>query len=395
MRLVTVTGEASGDLIVGSVISTMLRSHPQLEVAGIGGAALARSGMDCWHDSQELAVRGYVEALSRLPKILGIRRDLMRRIRQWRPNVYLGVDAPDFNLGVEALLKGRGSRTVHLISPSIWAWRAERIHKIRQAVDHMLCIFPFEPKIYEGSGVRATYVGHPIADLIPVRPNRPMARRTLGLPEDSRPVIAVLPGSRASEILHNGQSFLGAAVLLSRHAHVVIPASSPAVAALIRQHPGYAAFSDAGARLIEASESASEAAATSALRAPAPISHTVLAASDAALIASGTATLEAALFKIPMVIGYRVPALTYALMRRKALIKDIGLPNILLGSRVVPELVQGDANSGQMAEEVIRLLEDPIRSARIVDLFTGLHAVLKKNASQSIAEILAFELQQC
>lgn len=389
MRLVTVTGETSGDLIVGPVISTMLRNEPRLEIAGIGGTVLANSGMNCWYDSQELAVRGYVEAFARLPKILSIRRDLLARIQKWQPGVFLGVDAPDFNLGVEATIKRRGIRTVHLISPSIWAWRPERINKIRQAVNHMLCIFPFEPKCYEGSGVQASYVGHPIADLIPLHPDQLAARRALNIPDDGRPVIAVLPGSREGEILHNFSSFLGASMLLLGRAHVVIPAPSDTVSSLIQKHPEYASFIGAGGILVT-QHHASNASASAA-----PISHTVLAACDVALIASGTATLEAALFKKPMVIGYRVPALTYALMKRKALIKDIGLPNILLGGRVVPELIQEQANPDRLAQEVINLLDDPSRVRQISDQFFSLHEMLKKNAAQTIAEILVSELKRC
>lgn len=397
MRLVTVTGEASGDLIVGSVIATMLRQEPGLEIAGIGGAALAQSGMDCWYDSQELAVRGYVEAISRLPRILYIRRDLLARIRRWRPTGFLGVDAPDFNLGLESALKGHGTRTVHLISPSIWAWRPERINKIRKAVDHMLCVFPFEPRLYEGTDVQASYVGHPIADLIPMRADQFSARQALGLPKDGRPVIAVLPGSRAGEILHNGRSFLGAAALLLQRAHVVIPAPSARLAALIQRHPAYAQFVAAGGRLVTqenllAVSVKSDTFTTSDAR---PVSHAVLAACDAALIASGTATLEAALFKKPMVIGYKVPALTYALMKRRALIQDIGLPNILLGNRVVPELIQDQATPERLAQEVFGLLDHPNRVERIVDLFTGLHELLRKNATQTIAEIVISELKRC
>lgn len=384
-RLVAVTGEASGDLIAADAMKTLRLLSPELELAGIGGPRLSAIGMECWFSSHDLAVRGYVEALSKLVHILAVRYWLLEYANKWQPRVFLGVDAPDFNLGVEARLRGRGVRTVHLISPSIWAWRPERIRKIQQAVDHMLCIFPFETHIYNGTGVQATYVGHPIADLIAESPDRKAARAALGVPDDARPVVAVMPGSRIGELQHNSEAFFGAAMALTARAHVVVPAASQAMTGLLnrlsRRRPVIQAAREAGVRWIE-----------QPLDSETPISHTVLAACDVALVASGTATLEAALFKRPMVIGYRVPNLTYRLMKRRAVISMIGLPNILLKEQVVPEFIQDQCNAKALEDSVLAWLDQPQKSAALIERFSGLHQSLRQGAAHRIADILASEL---
>lgn len=384
-RLVAVTGEASGDLIAADAMKTLRLLSPELELAGIGGPRLSAIGMECWFSSHDLAVRGYVEALSKLVHILAVRYWLLEYANKWQPRVFLGVDAPDFNLGVEARLRGRGVRTVHLISPSIWAWRPERIRKIQQAVDHMLCIFPFETHIYNGTGVQATYVGHPIADLIAESPDRKAARAALGVPDDARPVVAVMPGSRIGELQHNSEAFFGAAMALTARAHVVVPAASQAMTGLLnrlsRRRPVIQAAREAGVRWIE-----------QPLDSETPISHTVLAACDVALVASGTATLEAALFKRPMVIGYRVPNLTYRLMKRRAVISMIGLPNILLKEQVVPEFIQDQCNAKALEDSVLAWLDQPQKSAALIERFSGLHQSLRQGAAHRIADILAAEL---
>ena len=384
-RLVAVTGEASGDLIAADALKTLRLLSPELELAGIGGPRLSAIGMECWFSSNDLAVRGYVEALSKLVHILAVRYWLLEYANKWQPRVFLGVDAPDFNLGVEARLRGRGVRTVHLISPSIWAWRPERIRKIQQAVDHMLCIFPFETDIYNGTGVQATYVGHPIADLIAESPDRKAARAALGVPDDARPVVAVMPGSRIGELQHNSEAFFGAAMALTARAHVVVPAASQAMTGLLnrlsRRRPVIQAAREAGVRWIE-----------QPLDSETPISHTVLAACDVALVASGTATLEAALFKRPMVIGYRVPNLTYRLMKRRAVISMIGLPNILLKEQVVPEFIQDQCNAKALEDSVLAWLDQPQKSAALIERFSGLHQSLRQGAAHRIADILASEL---
>jgi len=384
-RLVAVAGEASGDLIAADAMKTLRLLSPELELAGIGGPRLSAIGMECWFSSNDLAVRGYVEALSKLVHILAVRYWLLEYAHKWEPRVFLGVDAPDFNLGVEARLRGRGVRTVHLISPSIWAWRPERIRKIQQAVDHMLCIFPFESDIYRGTGVQATYVGHPIADLIAESPDRRAARQALGLPDDGKPVIVVMPGSRLGELKQNGPAFFGAALALASRAHVLVPAASAAMTgALQRLSRRY--------RVIQAAQEAGVRWIAQPLDAEAPISHTALAACDVALVASGTATLEAALFKRPMVIGYRVPRLTYHLMKRRAVISTIGLPNILLREQVVPEFIQEQCTARNLENSVLAWLDQPQKSAALFERFSGLHQTLRQGAAHRIADILASEL---
>ncbi|MFN4998634.1 MAG: lipid-A-disaccharide synthase [Betaproteobacteria bacterium] len=378
MRLVTVTGEASGDLIAAEALRRLSAKIPQLELGGIGGDRLEALGMECWFRSDDLAVRGYAEAVSKLVHILAVRYWLLKYTTKWAPRVYLGVDAPDFNLGVEARIRQQGIRTVHLISPSIWAWRPERITKIKQAVDHMLCIFPFETQVYAGTGVQASYVGHPIADMIPLQPDAQAAREALSI-SGHRTVVAVLPGSRMGELKHNGPEFFRAAAALARDCEVVIPAASAAIAQKIERHPEFRLAQQQGVRLLPQ-------------QGLDPISHLALAACDVALVASGTATLEAALFKRPMVIAYRVPALTYWMMRRRALIQDIGLPNILLGSRAVPELIQQEAQAPALAAAVRRWLDDAASSSRVREQFAGLHQDLRLGAAQRIADILDSEL---
>lgn len=378
MRLVTVTGEASGDLIAAEALRRLSAKIPQLELGGIGGDRLEALGMECWFRSDDLAVRGYAEAVSKLVHILAVHYWLLKYTTKWAPRVYLGVDAPDFNLGVEARIRQQGIRTVHLISPSIWAWRPERITKIKQAVDHMLCIFPFETQVYAGTGVQASYVGHPIADMIPLQPDAQAAREALSI-SGHRTVVAVLPGSRMGELKHNGPEFFRAAAALARDCEVVIPAASAAIAQKIERYPEFRLAQQQGVRLLPQ-------------QGLDPISHLALAACDVALVASGTATLEAALFKRPMVIAYRVPALTYWMMRRRALIQDIGLPNILLGSRAVPELIQQEAQAPALAAAVRRWLDDAASSSRVREQFAGLHQDLRLGAAQRIADILDSEL---
>ena len=380
-RLVAVAGEASGDLIASQALSRLLQQRPGLTAAGIGGPLLKQSGLTPWFDSHALAVRGYVEALSKILSILSIRRTLIRRAKDWPACLYLGVDAPDFNLGVEATLRSAGCRTVHLVSPSIWAWRPERIGLIERAVDHMLCIFPFEPGCYRGTSVRASYVGHPIADQIPLQIDQQAAKRRLGL--GPGPVIAVMPGSRQGEIRHNGPAFFGAARQLASDAQVVIPAASSVTADQMRSHPNFRAAQDRGVQLI---------APDGRLSAIEPVSHLVMAAADVILVASGTATLEAALFKKPMVIGYRVPSLTYRLMRRRALIQDIGLPNILLGRRLVEEVTQDEMTESRLTTSVRTLLGQPSQAQVMVDAFHGLHEQLRCGAADRIAAIVSEEL---
>ncbi len=365
-KLGVVAGEASGDLLGAHFIAALKQRHTDLRATGIAGPRMVEAGVEAVYPSDKLAVNGYVEVLRHLPELLWIRSRITRYFLRERPHVFVGIDAPDFNFALEAKLKQAGIPTVHFVSPSIWAWRPERIHRIKQAVSHMLVVFPFEAQIYRDAGIPVTYVGHPLADVIPLQPDTVAARTTLGLA--AGPVIALLPGSRLSEVTRHARLMLDAALLIrQRHADAqfVLPASSEAAAWLIRQA---AQGLDLPLQVLDGQ------------------SHTALAACDVALVASGTATLEAALFKKPMVITYRVPALTAYLMRKKALLPWIGLPNILARDFVVPERVQENATPENLANDALAWLDDAPRRESAIASFHAMHLSLRQNASARIAE---------
>lgn len=358
-----VAGEASGDLLAGLLLQGMRSRWPNLTADGIGGPRMAGQGFQAWWPHEKLAVRGYVEVLRHYREIVGIRSQLRNRLLGSPPRAFIGVDAPDFNLDLETALKASGIKTVHFVCPSIWAWRADRVDKIRRAADHVLCIFPFEPELLARHGIASTYVGHPLASVIPMTADKAAARRALGLRDDDE-VLAILPGSRASEVKYLAARFFKAAALV-RKARPGIKLVVPAIPAL------EAAVQDA----------AREAGLAKGLKIVAGQSHTVLAACDLTLIASGTATLEAALFKRPMVIAYNMNWLTYSIMRRKQLQPWIGLPNILCGEFVVPELVQDEANPESLATAVLEWLQAPARMAAVQEKFKTLHSQLQRDTA--------------
>jgi lipid-A-disaccharide synthase len=363
-----VAGEASGDLLGAHFVRALKQTHPNLRAAGIAGPRLVDAGVEALYPSEKLAVNGYVEVLRHLPELLWIRSRITRHFLRERPRVFVGIDAPDFNFTLEARLKHAGIATVHFVSPSLWAWRPERIHRIGQAVSHMLVVFPFEEQIYRDAGIPVTYVGHPLADVIPLEPDTTAARAALGLAPG--PVIALLPGSRHSEVSRHARLMLDAAALILRQhpdAQFVLPAASEAAARQVSQ--------------------ASQGLALP-LRILAGQSHTALAACDVALVASGTATLETALFKKPMVITYRVPALTAYLMRKKALQPWIGLPNVLARDFVVPERVQEAATPRALADDALAWLDDAPRRLELKETFRTMHLSLRQHASARIAEAL-------
>lgn len=367
-RMAMVAGETSGDLLAGLLLDGFHARWPGLTAAGIGGPQMAGRGFSPWWPSEKLAVRGYVEVLRHYREIVGIRKQLRERLLQWRPDVFIGVDAPDFNLDLEADLKAAGIRTVHFISPSVWAWRADRVEKIRRSVDHVLCIFPFEPALLAQHGIAATYVGHPLAGMIPMQADKAAARRQLGLAAEDR-VLAVLPGSRRSEIQYLADRFFRAAALVLR-AQPAIKIVVPAVPAL--RQPIEQAAQDAGVG--------------SQVKIVTGQSHTVLAACDVTLIASGTATLEAALFKRPMVIAYNMNWLSWQIMRRKKLQPWVGLPNILCRDFVVPELLQDAATPQALADAVLQWMDAkisaPEKIAAVEQRFTQLHHELQRDTAQ-------------
>ena len=366
-RIAMVAGEASGDLLAGLVLDGLRAHWPELQSTGIGGPQMAKRGFQAAWPSDKLAVHGYnMDVFLRLYELINIRKQLRERLLQERPAVFIGVDAPDFNLGLEAALKAQGVPTVHFVCPSIWAWRADRVEKIRRAADHVLCIFPFEPALLAEHGIAATYVGHPLASVIPLNPDRAAARQKLGL-DAADDVVAILPGSRQSEIKYLALRFFQAAaqILLARPA---IKFVVPAIPSLKERIEAIAARAGMAGRVqIVAGQS-----------------HTVLAACDVTLIASGTATLEAALFKRPMVIAYNMHWLSWKLMQRKQLQPWVGLPNILCADFVVPELLQDAATPQALAEATLQWL-DAKGSAKIAALeekFTALHHTLQRDTAQ-------------
>ncbi len=373
-RFGMVAGEASGDLLAGLLLGGLRARWPDLVAQGIGGPKMAAQGFEAWWPHDKLAVRGYVEVLSHYRELAGIRNQLAERLLAARPDLFIGVDAPDFNLDLEARLKAGGIRTVHFVSPSIWAWRGKRIEKIRQAVDAVLCIFPFEPEIYAKSGIAAHYVGHPLADTIPLEVPRAAARAALGLGDES--VVALLPGSRRSEIQYIAPRLFAAAAEMAglrsglRFILPVVPGLRHLIEPLRRQYADRVTVELLDGR-----------------------SHEALAACDVTLIASGTATLEAALFKRPMVITYAMHALSWQMMKRMKYQPWVGLPNILLRDFAVPELIQGDATPERLAHATLAWLDDAPRCAELQRRFQALHLELKRDtaraATDAIAEILA------
>ena len=364
--LAMVAGETSGDLLSGLLLDGMRRQWPALQAYGIGGPQMQQRGFQALWSSERLAVHGYsLEVLLRLRDILSIRKQLRQRLLHERPSVFVGVDAPDFNLGLEQDLRRAGIKTVHFVCPSIWAWRPERVHKIRAAADHVLCLFPFEPALLAQHGIDATYVGHPLAQVIPMQPDAVAARQRLGLVLDA-PVLAVLPGSRRAEVQYIAPPFLRAvALLLQRipHLQVVLPAV-PALHAQL-QAMVQAQGLQGRIHVLEGR------------------SHDALAACDCTLIASGTATLEAALFKRPMVIGYHMHPISWRLMKRKQLQPWVGLPNILCADAVVPELLQDQGHPQALAEAVAQWLDtSPASRAQVHTVqqrFSLLHSELLRD----------------
>ena len=375
-RFSLVAGETSGDLLAGLLLQGLRQRWPDLQASGIGGPSMVAQGFEAWWPSEKLAVRGYIEVLRHYREIVGIRDRLRERLLGAdRPDLFVGVDAPDFNLDLEAALKAQGVRTVHFVCPSIWAWRPERVEKIRRSADHLLCIFPFEPELLARHGIASTYVGHPLANVIAQEPDRAMARQTLRLRDDET-VVALLPGSRASEVQYLARRFFDAAVLMKK-ARPTLRFVLPAVPALRERIGQFAAASGLGDALMLLDGQ----------------SHTALAACDVTLIASGTATLEAALFKRPMVIAYNMNWLSWQIMRRKQLQPWVGLPNILSGEFVVPELLQDAATPQALARETLAWLDAPERCTRLQHRFSDLHHLLRRDtarlATDAIEKVLA------
>jgi lipid-A-disaccharide synthase len=371
MRLALVAGEASGDLLAGLLLGGLRQRWPALKTFGIGGPRMAEQGFEAWWPHDKLAVRGYVEVLRHYLEIKGIRGALFERLVADKPDAFIGVDVPDFNLGLEHQLRDAGVKAIHFVCPSIWAWRAGRTDVIRRSTDHVLCLFPFEPLLLQRHGIPATYVGHPLADAIDLTVPRSAARAALGFNE-TQPVVAVLPGSRRAEVEAIAPTFAATVALLARtrpdlrFVLPVVPGLRALVAPLIARHAP-----DAPLTLLDGR------------------SHEALAACDVTLIASGTATLEAALFKRPMVIAYKMNALTWQIMKRMQLQPWVGLPNILCREFVVPERIQSEATPQRLAADVLAWLDAPQRGESLQQRFTELHQQLRRNTARTATDAIA------
>lgn len=371
-RIGLVAGETSGDQLGAGLIDALRARFPDAEFAGIGGPLMRGAGLDAWHDASELAVMGLAEVLAHLPRLLRVRRQLRERMLAWKPDVFIGIDAPDFNLGVERWLKQRGIRTVHDVSPSVWAWRENRAEKIGRSADRVLCLFPMEPPIYARHGVDARYIGHPLADALPLEPDRNAARDALGIDGDAR-VLAILPGSRLGEIQRLGRIFLDAAALLAKDfpdLHVVVPAANADCRRALEALP------HAGIARLHLLDGDAQRA---------------MIASDAVLLASGTAALEAMLCKRPMVVGYRLAPLSHAIVRTFGLLKveHVSLPNVLAGEALVPELLQDACTPERLAAALAPFLQAQDGGAYLQPRFRDMHLALRRDASARAADAVA------
>jgi lipid-A-disaccharide synthase len=372
IRIAMVAGETSGDLLASHLIRALRRHLPDAEFFGIGGPKMQAEGFEVRWPCELLAVHGYVDALKRYRELSGIRRELLGQIRAERPDAFIGVDAPDFNLWLEGKVRDAGIPAIHFVGPSIWAWRGGRIKRIARSVSHMLCLFPFEPELYERAGVPVSYVGHPLADEFPLEPDRADARERLGIPSERR-VVAMLPGSRQSEVRNLADIFIGTAKTLHERDPerlFLVPLATRETRQLFEEALHRNDASELPIRML--------------------FGHAVEAmiAADVVLVASGTASLEAALLKRPMVITYRIGKWQYRLMKRMAYLPWVGLPNILCGETVVPELLQDEADPAHLAAAIDDWFADDARRAAVEARFTELHHILRQDTARRAAEAI-------
>lgn len=365
-----VAGEASGDMLASMLMQAIRQAYPEVRFVGIGGPKMQAVGMEILFPLEKLAVRGYVEVLRHYREIVGIRDQLRKRFIAHKPDLFIGVDAPDFNLDLEVALKSHGIPTVHYVSPSIWAWRGERIHKIKQAVSHMLCLFPFEAPMYEKAGVPATYVGHPLADFLPEQPKRTEMREQMRILPRTAKVFALLPGSRQSEVRQLAETYIETARLIWQRcpdAQFLVPLATRETRNIFEQ--------------VRWKLNAQELPMTLLFG----HAHDAMIAADGVLVASGTATLEAALLKRPMVITYKMPTLSWWLHKRKMYQRWVGLPNILAGRFVVPEILQDDATPQNLAQALLNLVNNKAAVEELEQTFTAMHHSLRQNTAQKAA----------
>lgn len=372
-RFVIIAGEASGDILGANLIEHLKRRYPNAIFEGIGGPLMEQQGLNSLFPMERLSVMGLVEVLGRLRELLGIRKAMYEHCLDVQPDAFIGIDSPDFNLPLARKLKNQSIRTIHYVSPSVWAWREKRIHKIKQSVDLMLTLFPFELDIYKRYQIPAVCVGHTLADDIPLQSDKSLARETLALPKQ-KPLCAILPGSRGGEVSRLMPLFADTMKVIAEQVEgvaFVIPAASEA-----RREQIEACLKQAGVRAhIVAGQS-----------------RTVMAASDAILLASGTAALEAMLVKRPMVVAYRFSALTFAIMRRMVKVPYVSLPNLLAQRQLVPELLQGEATPVKLANALVDQWRQYESNAQMHETYQYLHTLLKRNAGDAAASAIAKEL---
>lgn len=370
-------GEASGDLLGAHLIRALKLRCPEAEFIGIGGERMKAEGFESLYEQEKLAVRGFVEVVKRLPEILKIRKGIVNDLIRIKPDVFVGIDAPDFNLGVAEKLKAAGIPTVHYVSPSVWAWRRERVNKIVHQVNKVLCLFPMEPQLYLDAGGQAAFVGHPMAQTMPLEADRDAARAKLGVPSDI-PLFAIMPGSRVSEIDYMAPIFFQTALLLLEkypQAQFVLPVATAATRRRLTEILAQTEFAHLPLTLVDKQ------------------SDVVCTAADVVLVTSGTATLEVALCKRPMVISYKISPLTYAYVKRKVNVPHVGLPNILLNKEAVPELLQHDATPEKLAAAVSKWYENPQAVAELERDFEALHLLLKQDTAALAAAAVLQEAE--
>lgn len=373
-----VAGEASGDLLGSMMIQALQQRFPKAEFVGIAGPKMQAVGCRTLFPMETLAVNGYAEVLRNLRPILRIRKQLKQALLQDPPDVFIGVDAPDFNFGLEKSLKSAGITTVHYVSPSIWAWRGERIKKIAQCVSHMLTLFPMEAPLYQKQGIPVSYVGHPLADVFPLAPDRELMREQMRIPAHSK-VFALLPGSRQNEVRSLAATYVETARRLYEQfpqALFLVPLISRQTRDLFEQEIYRCKAQDLPIRIMFGH------------------AHDAIIAADVVLVASGTATLETALLKRPMVITYKVSKLTYRLMWHRKYLPYIGLPNVLAGEFIVPEILQDDATPENLAQALGNLAANPKVCEKLVERFEQMHLTLKQNTAQRAADAIAPYLER-
>jgi lipid-A-disaccharide synthase len=371
-KIAIVAGEASGDLLGSHLIQALKAQRPDLTFIGIAGPKMMAQGAKSLFEIENLSVRGYIEVIKHLPKLLRLRRNLYAQLMAEKPDVFIGVDAPDFNFWLEKRFKKVGIPAIHYVSPSIWAWRSGRMGKIKRAVSHILALFPFEPALYEAENVPVTYVGHPLADELPLEPNKKAARKALKIKQNKK-VIAMLPGSRQSEVHQHADLFVQTAKIISQEnadTEFLVPLITRETRKIFEQALYRNETNGADIKLLFGH------------------AHDAIEAADIVLVASGTATLEAALLKRPMVITYRMPTLSWWILKRMNNLPYVGLPNVLAGKFIVPELLQKQATPQKIADEISKLLIDKDNVKAIKEEFIKMHIALKQDSAKKAADVV-------